>query len=119
MRHARPRTRTAALVAVAALTTGAMAWGAQTATAAPSGRHTLAGSVPAWAKTSSEVGAPKGTDNVGFRVYLGWRDAAGAEGLATAVSTPGSGTYGKFLSAAQFRAQFAPSQSDVSAVQQW
>jgi subtilase family serine protease len=124
MRHARPRIRTAALVAVAALTTGAlttgtMAWGARSATAAPSGRHALAGSVPAWAKSSTKVGAANGTDNVGFRVYLGWRDTAGAAGLATAVSTPGSGEYGQFLSAAQFRAQFAPSQSDVSAVQQW
>ncbi|HEX6471351.1 MAG TPA: S53 family peptidase [Streptosporangiaceae bacterium] len=117
MRRMNPRM--AALVAAAALTTGAMAWGAQTATAAPDGRHTLAGSVPSWAKAASKVGEADGAANVGFRVYLGWRDQAGAESLATAVSTPGSGSYGGFLTAAQFRARFAPSQSDVSAVQQW
>jgi subtilase family serine protease len=79
----------------------------------------LTGSVPSWATTSSKVGEASGSDNVGFRVYLGWRNWAGAESLATAVSTPGSGQYGRFLTPAQFRAQFAPSRSEVSAVQRW
>jgi subtilase family serine protease len=52
-------------------------------------------------------------------VYLGWTDGAGATALAAAVSTPGSASYGKPLTAQQFRQQFAPSPSSVGAVQQW
>ena len=92
---------------------------AHDASAAPSDRRALSGSVPSWASASNRAGNAPDTDNVGFRVYLGWRDQAGAEALANRVSTPGSADYGKFVSAAQFRAQFAPSQSDVQAVQQW
>jgi subtilase family serine protease len=52
-------------------------------------------------------------------VYLGSRDADAATSLAFAVSTPGSATYRQFLTPQQFRARFAPSQADVSAVQKW
>ncbi len=83
------------------------------------GRRALPGSVPGWAKTSARsTDAPK-TDRVGFRVYLGWRDAAAAQQLATTVSTPGSATYGQFLTPQQFRSRFAPAQADVSAVRRW
>ena len=90
-----------------------------TASATGSGRQALAGSVPAWANAASKVGAAPATDHVGFRVYLGWRDAAQAEALAAGVTTPGSPNYRQFLTPAQFRQQFAPTQADVVAVQQW
>ncbi|MEV6888529.1 S53 family peptidase [Kribbella sp. NPDC051137] len=112
------RSRATAVAAAAVLVAGALVW-TQSASAAPSGRHGLAGSVPPWATAAAKVGEASGSDNVGFRVYLGWRDAGGAEALATAVSTPGSASYGKYVTAAKFRGQFAPSASDVSAVQQW
>src|SRR5690349_18193282 len=95
---------TATLLAVATVVL------AHDASAAPSDRRALSGSVPSWASASNRAGNAPDTDNVGFRVYLGWRDQAGAEALANRVSTPGSADYGKFVSAAQFRAQFAPSQ---------
>jgi subtilase family serine protease len=106
-----------AIAAVAATTVGGIAF-AGTASAAPS-RTTLAGSRPPWAQAKALRGAAPGTDHVGFRVYLGWRNSDQAEALATAVSTPGSPQYGRYLTPAQFRQQFAPSQSDVTAVQQW
>jgi subtilase family serine protease len=87
--------------------------------AAPSSRVAINGSVPPWAASASFQGTTDATAPVAFRIYLGWRDSAGAEALARAVSTPGNSQYGNFLSPAQFRQQFAPSQSDVTAVQQW
>ncbi|MCW3065215.1 MAG: serine protease [Solirubrobacterales bacterium] len=83
------------------------------------GRSALAGSVPPWATASRLKAAATSSDQVGFRVYLGWRNPAQAEALAQAVSNPASGSYGKFLSPGQFQSQFAPSQSDVSAVRSW
>ncbi len=88
-----------------------------TAGAAPNARAVLKGSQPAWATSAHLKGATSGSDHVGFRVYLGWR--ADPSSLVEAVSTPGSPSYGQFLTAQQFRAQFAPAASDVSAVQKW
>jgi subtilase family serine protease len=82
-------------------------------------QHTLPGSVPSWATASSLKGNAPDSDHVGFRVYLGWRNGDAAAQLATAVSTPGNPNYGHFLTPQQFRSQFAPSQSDVSALQKW
>jgi subtilase family serine protease len=44
------------------------------------------------------------------------KNAAAAARLATAVSTPGNGQYGKFLTAKQWEAQFSPSAADVAKV---
>ena len=103
--------------------TAALATLAVTAVAAaPAGAASskkLAGSTPPWAKSSNAKGAASGSDAVNFRVYLGWRDEAGAEALARAVSDPSSASYRKYLTPAQFRQRFAPSQSDVGDVQSW
>ena len=90
-----------------------------TSAMAASGRTTLPGSIPAWANAKNFVAAASPTDNVGFRVYLGWSDPAAAQALAQAVSTPGNASYGKYLTPAQFRREFAPSQSQVNNVRSW
>jgi len=105
----------AAGTAVATAIGIAMAGGA--ATAAPNSRSTVAGSHPAWASAANAKGAAPSSGTLGFRVYLGW--SADPTSLARAVSTPGSASYGKYLTASQFRAKFAPSASDVGAVQKW
>src|SRR5262249_39321204 len=87
--------------------------------AAPPGRTALPGSTPAWARAAAARGSTATGDHVGFRVYLGWRGGDIAARLATAVSTPGSAGYGRFLTAAQVRQRFAPSQADTGAVQRW
>lgn len=87
--------------------------------AATPSRTALSGSRPAWAQTKSLKSAAPAADPVNIRVYLPWRNQAQAERTALAVSTPGSSMYHKFLTAAQFRQQFAPSRSDVNAVQQF
>jgi subtilase family serine protease len=90
---------------------------AASASAAPSPRAKLAGSVPSWATAANFKGATSGSDSVGFRVYLGWRGDAASTALA--VSTPGSASYGDYLTPAQFRQQFSPSQADVNQVKNW
>jgi subtilase family serine protease len=87
--------------------------------AAPKDRATLPGSVPSWARASARVSAADPASVVGFRVYLGWQDAAGAEAMARSVSDPASPSYGNYLTPAQFRNRFAPAQAQVGAVQSW
>src|SRR5512141_3169692 len=80
---------------------------------------TLHGSAPAWAKSSNFPGAADSNGGVGFRVYLGWKNASAAQAPAQAVSDPTSPSHRHYVNAAQFRQQFAPSQQDVKAVQSW
>jgi subtilase family serine protease len=87
--------------------------------AAPAARAEISGSVPPWAASASFKGTTDASAPVSFRIYLGWVDAVAAEVLAHAVSTPGNPQYKHFLTPAQFRQKFAPTQSDVTAVQQW
>jgi subtilase family serine protease len=79
----------------------------------------LPGSAPAWASAKNLVTAANPSDDVGFRVYLGWNNPSAVESLAQAVSDPASANYRNYLTPAQFRQQFAPSQAQVVAVQSW
>ena len=115
-KSARFLTAATAVSGAAVLAAGLMA---MPAGAAASGRSTLAGSQPAWANAKALKSAAPATDYVNIRVNLGWRNEAAAQQTALAVSTPGSASYHQFLTPAQFRQQFAPSQSDVTAVQQF
>jgi subtilase family serine protease len=101
--------------ALAALAVAAVA--AAPASAAP--RDKLPGSVPPWAKASANKGGAAATDPVNFRVYLPWRDADAAGALARAVSDPSSASYGKYVTPAQFRQRFAPSEADANTVKSW
>ena len=87
--------------------------------AAASARSTLKGSMPPWAQAGNKVAAANPGDWVNFRVYLGLRDAAGAEALAQAVSDPRSASYGKYVSAAQFEKRFGASAADAAAIASW
>ena len=89
------------------------------ALAAPSPRSTLKGSKPSWANSQNSVGAAKASDQLGFRVYLGWNNPSGAEALARAVSDPRSSSYRHYLTPDQFRKQFAPTANQVAQVQSW
>jgi subtilase family serine protease len=97
----------------------AVSAGVAAANSSANGRAALPGSVPTWAKSSNFKGAAAGSDSVGFRVYLGWRNESAVKALAKAVSNPSSASYGHYLTPQQFRQRFAPSQSGVSAVRSW
>jgi subtilase family serine protease len=86
---------------------------------AATGHTVLPGSVPGWANAKNFKGAADPKGDVGFRVYLGWTNPSAAGSLASAVSDPRSSSYGKYLTPAQFRQRFAPSQAQVGAVQSW
>jgi len=90
-----------------------------TASAASNGRTALKGSTPSWANAKNYKNAAKPTDGVDFRVYLNWSRPSAAAAAARAVSDPKSASYGKYLTPAQFRQQFSPSQAQVGAVKNW
>jgi subtilase family serine protease len=109
------RTACAALGAAALVTAAS----AGSAFAAPSGPHALPGSVPSWAVAKNRAASTDSTQQVTFRVYLNYRGGDAAAAYASSVSTPGSANYKKFLTPAQFRAQFSPDQADVNSVSAW
>jgi subtilase family serine protease len=97
----------------------ALSGSSHSALAAPSERATLHGSAPTWANAKNFVGQANASAAIGFRVYLGWNNPTAVEALAQAVSDPRSSSYGQYLTPAQFRQKFAPSQAQVNAVQNW
>lgn len=109
------RTACAALGAAALVTAAS----AGSALAAPSGPHALPGSVPSWAVAKNRAASTDPSQQVTFRVYLTYRGGDAAAAYATAVSTPGSASYRKFLTPAQFRARFSPAEAEVDRVSSW
>ena len=81
-------------------------------------RHVL-GHAPTWTSRAHHVGRLSGATQQDLSFVLNLRDASGAEALADAVSTPTSAQYGHYLTAAQWRARFAPSDAQVRAVSDW
>jgi hypothetical protein len=84
----------ALLVLALTVTLGGFALSARAA----SGRTTLHGSAPTWANSKTYVNAANPTDNIGFRVYLGWNNESAVQALAQAVSDPHSSSYGQYCS---------------------
>src|SRR5258707_984635 len=78
-------------------------------------RATLRGSLPAWATPRNRVSSAKASNRIAFRVYLNLRDRAGLEAAARAVSDPKSASYHQYLSTAQMRANFDPTDASVAA----
>jgi subtilase family serine protease len=91
-----------------------------TGSAAAAARRTIAGTHPYWAVSSAGRFAPLLTNGkVSVRVYLAGRDRAALAAYAKAVSDPKSTRYGHFLTAAQVKARFGASATQVSAVKAW
>ena len=82
-------------------------------------RFTLAGSTPGWLSQARNLGATRSGQHVNFGVLLNMRNTAGAAATLQAISTPGSASYGHWLSNKQFDARYGPVRSSVSAVQRW
>lgn len=89
------------------------------ASAAASTTVAIPDSHPTWATPGARVSDASAASNVTFRVYLNSRNESAAEALAQAVSTPGSAQYHQYLSAAQVKTRFAPSDGTVSQVRTW
>jgi hypothetical protein len=79
-------------------------------------QHVRLGRAPSRPSGSSVVGAVASTTALQVTVMLKPRDPAALEDYATAVSTPGSGVYHRYLTVAGFRQRFAPTSSQITAV---
>jgi subtilase family serine protease len=64
----------------------------------------------------AHVGAVRSGEQLEIQVSLKLRDAAGAAALAKAVSTPGSASYGHYLTAKEWEARFSPTAASVARV---
>lgn len=116
----RSRRRLFGIVAALALVGFTLLGGSMLSThAASSGRTTLQGSAPGWANSKNYVGKADPSADIGFRLYLSWNNPSSVAALAQAVSNPHNASYGQYLTPAQFRQRFAPSQAQVGAVQSW
>jgi subtilase family serine protease len=102
--------------AAAALGVSAVVSAGLPATAAT--RHPL-GAEPSWVNAKNRRGAVASSDTVVMRVVLKTRNLAEANAVADAVSNPKSPSYHHYLTAAQYRARFAPTDASVAAVKNW
>lgn len=82
-------------------------------------RHPLPGSKPHWEGRASHAGAVPDSAPVPFGVLLKMRDPSGAAKEIQQLTDPSSPNYRHWLTTKQFRAKYAPSKSDVAAVQHW
>lgn len=108
--------RLVTVIAAAALGVGAVMSAGLPATAAT---RQLLGAEPSWVKAANRRGPVASSDAVSLRVVLQTRNAAEASAVADAVSNPKSSSYRHYLTAAQYRARFAPTQASVDAVTKW
>ena len=108
---------------IAVLATLALCAGTAAVAAAPasagSARATIAGSIPSWATPANRVSAERGSDLMAFRVYLNQRNRSQLDATARAVSDPKSSSYRQYLSTAQMKARFDPTDAAVASVKSW
>lgn len=76
----------------------------------------IPGSVPSWAVSANDVGTTAADAFVEGEIYLPLRDQAGAQALATAVSTPGDAKYGQYLTPAGWTRTYAPTRADLKTI---
>jgi subtilase family serine protease len=93
-------------------------WSA-TGASATSATMSMAKSRPAFAATARDLGRVSSSKPVDFEVLLALPDAAAVQAEVAAVSTPSSSSFRHFLSADQFRVQYAPSAASVAKVSAW
>ncbi|MBF9066528.1 S53 family peptidase [Streptacidiphilus fuscans] len=105
-----------------ALVTGSLALAAPSqaapAPAVPQAK-VLPGSHPGWATAAASKGAVAAGTLTTATVYLQGQDPAALAAYAIAVSDPSSPEYGHYLTAAEAKARFLATPSQVTAVQNW
>jgi subtilase family serine protease len=107
-----------ALGAVSTLAAGVLA-AAPGASAAPSS-HAVPHTKPAWIAHAQHLGHASKKASVDARVYLAPKGGLAAlQAAATAVSTPGSASYHRFLTTSQYAAQYGTDDATVQRVESW
>jgi subtilase family serine protease len=114
------RVRLGAVAGLAGLSAASLAGAGSAAASASAARVSLPDPVAASRVAGvTDSGAAGRRVEVSVRLYLAGRDPAAEARFATAVSTPGSGVYGRFVSPARFAALFGPTRAQVAAVTGW
>jgi subtilase family serine protease len=109
--------RARGLVAMAVL---AVAGLCVTPAAFAQGRRTVPSARPGGTRGARETGAVAKSQQVTLRIYLAPRGGVDAlEAAAEGVSTPGSASYRRFLTPAQFRARYAPTSATIASVERY
>ena len=85
----------------------------------PDSPQVMSGTVAGFVSSAQDLGATPTSDRVDFDVLLGVRNAAGADALLQQLSTPGSASYGKWLTTAQFAQRFGATDAQVGTVTSW
>jgi len=73
--------------------------------------------IPPWLSQAKLVGPSDGTKQVAVAVHLQLSNVSGLQAFLHDLYSPGTASYGHYLTAAQFRATYSPSASAVAAVQ--
>ena len=97
-------------VMLPALASGASASGAA------AGKVSLPDSVPSLPAGTARFGAPAADEVLHLDAVLAGQDPSGLQQAVAAVSTPGSPQYHRYLTAAQYAAEFGPSAAEVAHV---
>lgn len=79
-------------------------------------RSVAVADTPAWTRVATVSGRTPATQPVTVSLWLAVRDEAGLANLARSVSTPGSASYGHYISADDFHQRFSPSAAAVDAI---
>jgi subtilase family serine protease len=83
------------------------------------GRVVLAGTEASSAARRDPAGAVSKSSRVDFDLVLQLRNASGAQQLVKEVSSPGSSSFRKYVTAAEWESRYSPSASEVSAAKAW
>jgi subtilase family serine protease len=109
---------TLALISAPALVAAALA-APQTASARPAAKA-IPHTAPSWQAHAKAVGHTSKHAAVTARVYLAPRGGTAAlDAAVRAVSTPGNANYRHFLTTAQYKHTFGPTNTAVQAVEKW
>ena len=77
----------------------------------------VAGNLASWVASAKMTGSVAGSKTVHIAVHMALQNRPALASFVTAVSTPGSADYGKYLTPAEFAARYAPASTDVAAVE--
>ncbi len=105
-----------ATIAAGALTLGTLA--VTTAAQAGTTRRAIANTHPSWAVAAKRLSS-KASGTVSAKVYLAPSNQTALAQQVAAVSNPQSSQYRHYLTAAEARAKYAPSQAEISSVRSW
>jgi subtilase family serine protease len=86
---------------------------------ASSGKAALRGTAAPSAARKHFVGSVARSSRVNFDLVLKLRNLRGAEALVKAVSTPGSASYHRYISAGRWEARFSPTAAQVGKARRW